>query len=102
MSTSPSPLKKVLAADDPELGCATTFLKTFVTNWTAFLSLIPALRAWPYMARTFHFADPDGNGSGVTILTPDFVRSFQVWMCSGLPGRTTKATTESAAMPPCG
>ena len=29
-------------------------------------------------------------------------RSFQPWMCFGLPGRTTKATTESAAIPPYG
>src|SRR5262249_2014190 len=100
MRTSPSPEKNALAADEPDQGWATTFLNSFVTNCTAFLSFSPAFRAWPYAARTFHFAEPEGNGSGVTTFTPDLVRSFQVWMCLGLPGRTTKATTESAAMPP--
>src|SRR2546423_15217090 len=102
MRTSPLPEKNVFAAFEPDESCETTCLKTLVTNLIAFLLLIPDLRAKPYAARTFHFAEPEGNGSGVTTCTPGLVRSFQPWMCFGLPGRTTKATTESAAIPPWG
>src|SRR5262249_10866316 len=66
MRTSPWPEKKAFAAVEPDEGCETTFLNSLVTNATAFLSLMPAFRAWPYAASTFHFADPEGNGSGVT------------------------------------
>src|ERR1035438_4759478 len=38
-------------------------------------------------------------GSGVTIFTPLLSRSFHEWMPSGLPGRTTMATTESVTIP---
>src|SRR5215468_8918334 len=44
----------------------------------------------------FHLAPPLSEGSGVRIFTPGFVRSFQLWMCFGLPGRTMKPTTEVA------
>src|SRR3954471_20920222 len=100
MRTSPLPEKNAFAAFEPDESCETTCLKTFVTNLIAFLLLIPDLRAKPYAARTFHFAEPEGNGSGVTTCTPGLTRSFQPWMCFGFPGRTTKATTESAAIPP--
>src|SRR3954452_9695661 len=102
MRTSPLPEKNAFAAFEPDESCETTCLKTFVTNLIAFLLLIPDLRAKPYAARTFHFAEPEGNGSGVTTCTPGFVRSFQPWMCFGLPGRTMKETTELAAIPPYG
>src|SRR5579862_1424695 len=50
----------------------------------------------------FHFAPPELNGSGDTTWTPGLTRSLQFAMCFGFPGRTTKATTESATIPPCG
>src|SRR5690349_23297922 len=102
MRTSPSPEKNVFAAFEPDESCETTWRKRLVTNWTALRSLRPDLRMAPYAARTFHFADPELNGFGVTTFTPGLTRSFQPWMWSGLPGRTTKATTESAAIPPYG
>src|SRR6476620_582259 len=99
MRTSPLPEKNVFAAFEPDVSCETTCLKSFVTNCTAWWSLIPDFRAAPSAARTFHFAEPEMKGFGVTTWTPDLTRSLQPWMCFGLPGRTTKATTESAAMP---
>ena len=42
----------------------------------------------------FDFAEPELNGFGVTIWTPDLTRSSQVRMCFGLPPRKAKATTE--------
>src|ERR1700741_4669988 len=98
MSTSPLPEKKVFAAFEPDVSCATTCLKSVVTNCTALWSPIPDLRAAPYAASTFHFAEPELNGFGVTTWTPGLVRSAQVWMCFGFPSRTTNATTESAAI----
>src|SRR5215475_5069669 len=44
----------------------------------------------------FHLAPPLCAGSGVRIFRPGLVRSFQLWMCLGLPGRTMKPTTEVA------
>src|SRR5438034_11022305 len=40
----------------------------------------------------FHFAPPDCEGSGVKILRPGCVRSFQFLMCFGFPGRTANTT----------
>ncbi len=54
---------------------------------------------WEYAARMFHFAEPDDDGTGVTILTPGLTRSSQPVMCSGLPLRTTMTTTESETRP---
>src|SRR5437870_10601715 len=102
MRTSPLPEKNVLAALEPDESCATTFLNSFVTNWTALWSPIPDLRAAPYAASTFHFAEPELNGFGVTTWTPGLVRSVQEWMCFGFPLRTTNDTTESAAIAPYG
>ena len=48
---------------------------------------------------TFHFAEPELNGFGVTIWTPGLTRSSQVLMCFGLPSRNANTTTESATMP---
>src|SRR3954471_16996321 len=48
----------------------------------------------------FHFAEPELNGFGVSTCTPGRTRSFQPLMCFGLPLRTAKTTTVSAAMPP--
>ena len=47
----------------------------------------------------FHFAEPELNGFGVTTWTPGLIRSAQPLMCFGLPLRTAKTTTVSAAMP---
>ena len=47
----------------------------------------------------FHWAPPEVNGFGVITSTPSLRRSSQVWMFSGLPGRTAKTTTESVTMP---
>src|SRR5512142_3044477 len=98
MRTSPLPEKNVFAAFEPDESCATTCLKSLVTSCTAWWSFIPDLRAAPYAASTFHFADPELNGFGVTTWTPDLVRSVQLRMCFGFPLRTTNATTESAAI----
>ena len=43
----------------------------------------------------FHRAPPEVNGLGVITSTPGLVRSSQVRMFLGLPGRTAKTTTES-------
>ena len=40
----------------------------------------------------FHRAPPDCDGSGVRIWRPGCVRSFQLWMFFGFPGRTEKTT----------
>ena len=50
----------------------------------------------------FHFAPPDCAGSGVRILRPGCVRSFQLWMCFGLPGRTSNTTDAVATWDPFG
>ena len=103
MRTSPLPAKNVFAAFDADEACETTFLNSFVTNVIAFVLLMPDLPRLRRRRRGRSTSPtPEGNGSGVTTWTPGFVRSFQVWMCFGLPGRTTNATTELAAMPPCG
>src|SRR4051794_3878645 len=47
----------------------------------------------------FHFAEPDEAGFGVMILTPDLVRSSQLWMFLGLPLRTTITTTDWVRIP---
>ena len=47
----------------------------------------------------FHFAEPELNGFGVTTWTPGLIRSSQPLMCFGLPSRTAKTTTVSAAIP---
>ena len=47
----------------------------------------------------FQRAEPDEPGFGVMISTPGSTRSSQVSMPSGLPGRTTKTTTDEVAMP---
>src|SRR6476620_3060692 len=47
----------------------------------------------------FHFAEPEDAGLGVMILTPGLTRSSQVWMCFGLPLRTTITTTDWVRMP---
>ena len=47
----------------------------------------------------FHFAEPELNGFGVTTCTPGLIRSAQPLMCFGLPSRTAKTTTVSAAIP---
>ena len=47
----------------------------------------------------FHFAEPELNGFGVRTCTPGRVRSLQLLMCFGLPFRTAKTTTVSAAIP---
>src|SRR5258708_31756538 len=39
------------------------------------------------------------NGFGVMTLTPGLIRSAQLVMCLGFPGRTPSATTESVTMP---
>ena len=44
-------------------------------------------------------AAPEVNGFGVRTFTPGLSRSAQVWMCFGLPLRTTKATTEVVTSP---
>src|SRR6476619_1355622 len=99
MRTSPLPEKNVFAAFEPDVSCETTCLKSFVTNCTAWWSLIPDFRAAPYAARTFHFAEPELNGFGVTTWTPDLIRSFHALRCFGLQLRTAKTTNVSASMP---
>src|ERR1700722_1801457 len=42
---------------------------------------------------------PEVKGLGVMTLTPGLIRSAQLVMCLGFPGRTPKATTESVTMP---
>ena len=39
--------------------------------------VLPSWRAAAYAASTFHFAEPELNGFGVTIWTPGLTRSFQ-------------------------
>src|SRR5690348_6149314 len=48
---------------------------------------------------TFQRAPPEVNGFGVTTDTPGLTRSSQVRMCFGLPGRTTKTTTDFVTKP---
>ena len=47
----------------------------------------------------FHLAPPLCAGSGVRICRPDCVRSFQLVMFFGLPGRTSKTTADVATIP---
>ena len=47
----------------------------------------------------FHFAEPELNGFGVTTCTPGLIRSSQPLIFFGLPSRSAKTTTVSAAMP---
>src|SRR5581483_2614882 len=91
MTASPVPDRNVLNAFEPDESWETTCLKSFVTNWSALWSPIPCFRIAPYAASTFHFAEPELNGLGVTTWTPGLTRSSQLWMCFGFPGRTTNA-----------
>ena len=47
----------------------------------------------------FHLALPELKTLGVITCTPDFMRSAQVVMCLGLPGRTMNETIEFVTMP---
>src|SRR4029077_6033857 len=100
-STSPLPARNVLVALRPELSCETTWEKSFCTNVRACSSVLPSRRAAAYAASTFHFAEPELKGFGVTICTPGLTRSSQVLMCFGLPPRNATTTTEYASSPPC-
>src|SRR5579884_4149814 len=99
MRTSPLPERNVFVALRPEVSCETTCLKSCCTYAVACLSDLPRRRWAPYAARTFHFAEPELNGFGVTTCTPGRTRSLQPLMCFGLPLRTAKTTTVSAAIP---
>src|SRR2546423_7310926 len=98
MRTSPLPEKNVFAEFEPDVSCETTFLKSFVTNCTALWSLIPDFRAAAYAASTFHFAEPELNGLGVTTWMPDFVRSAMGGWAWGFPCRRRKPRTNRAPM----
>src|ERR1700759_1754429 len=52
-----------------------------------------------YGASKFHFADPELSGLGVMTSTPGRNRSSQSLMFFGLPGRTTRVTTDPNGMP---
>src|SRR5271167_4651353 len=47
----------------------------------------------------FHLALPELKTLGVITLTPGLMRSAQVVMCFGLPGRTMNETMEFVTMP---
>ena len=59
----------------------------------------PQSKTWPHAARAFQRAAPDDAGLGVTISMPGSIRSSQVSMPSGLPGRTAKTTTDDDTTP---
>ena len=50
----------------------------------------------------FHRAPPLDAGSGVRISTPGWVRSSQLSMFNGLPGRTSNTTADVTTMLPSG
>ena len=93
------PERKVFVAFRPEVSWETTCVKSCCTYATACLSDLPRWRCASYAAITFHFAEPELKGFGVTTCTPGRIRSFQPLMCFGLPLRTAKTTTVSAAIP---
>src|SRR5579884_156143 len=99
MRTSPFPERNVFVAFEPDVSCDTTCWKSFFTYAVACLSVLPRWRSASYAARTFHFAEPELKGFGVTTWTPGRMRSLQPLMCFGLPLRTAKTTTVSAAIP---
>ena len=47
----------------------------------------------------FHWAPPEVIGLGVMTVTSSRIRSSQVWMFLGLPGRTSNTTTLLWTMP---
>ncbi len=97
--TSPLPDRNVFVAFEPDVSCDTTCLNSSCTYAVACASVLPRRRSAPYAARMFHFAEPELNGFGVTTCTPGLIRSAQPLMCFGLPWRTAKTTTVSAAIP---
>src|SRR5919198_1210363 len=97
--TSPLPLVNVESASAPLAGCTTVCWSSSCRNACACAGDLPSWSWAPYAAIRFHRALPELNGFGVTISTPGFTRSSQVWIPFGLPLRTTKVTTESSTNP---
>ena len=73
-----------MVASRPLLGRATTLAKNLVRYSVASSSVPPASMTWPYAASAFQRAAPDDAGFGVTISTPGWIRSSQVWMFFGV------------------